>query len=183
MSKQEAPKVAQLSEVDFRKLVDDDTRGRAPESLSRQLRSPGCASRWYQTLLAMQNSVEGQLAANAAESRAAKARLLARLEEPMSTTQRREIRAEIATRKAADEQWRAGALRFKSGLKEKLIEARRVLREVDDPILTKRISQERNRALARVATLEDAIRHHRDDFPPDDQPSDADLNLWAQVGR
>jgi hypothetical protein len=180
MSQQATPsKVAQLSEVDFRKLIDDDTRGKAPASLSRQLRSAECAPRWYEALLAMQNSVDGQLAAKSAESRAAQARLQARFEEALSSKQRREIRAEIARRKAADEQWRAGALRFKSGLEDKLIEARRVLRELDDSSIV----GARNRSMARVAILEDAIRRHHADFRAEDEPSDSDLALWAHLDR
>jgi hypothetical protein len=175
-------RVADLSESDFRKLIDEDTRGKAPASLSAQLRSPECVGRWYETLLAMQKSVEGQLAAKAAESRGAQADFRARLEQTPAR-EARAIRAEMGYRESKDETWRAGALRFKSGLEEKLIEARRLLREFDDPIVSERTAEERNRALARIATLEDAIRHHRDEFPTDDQPSEIDLFLWSHIGR
>jgi hypothetical protein len=88
-------------------------------------------------------------------------------------------------REARDESWKAGALRFKTGLEERLGEARRVLRDLDDPLVNvaDRVVEERNRALVRVALLEDAVRRHRDGFPSDDDPSDADVELWKTVGR
>jgi hypothetical protein len=127
--------------------------------------------------------VEGQLAAKGAEARAAQAEFRARLE--AGDDEPRRIRVEMLKREARDEAWKAGALRFKTGLEERLGEARRVLHDLDDPLVNvaERITEERNRALVRVALLEQAIRRHRDTFPDEDDPSDADLELWQMVGR
>jgi hypothetical protein len=172
-------RVVDLPEPEFRRLIDQDTRGKAPTRVSAELRQPECVPRWYQTLIGMQKSVEGQLAAKAAESRAAQADYRAQLEH----TSDRSIRVERLKRESRDESWRAGALRFKSGLEERIIEARQILREMEDPLVavSDRIVEDRNRALTRVAALEAAIRRHHAEFPPDDEPSEADIELWQTV--
>jgi hypothetical protein len=169
-------RIIDLPQEEFRRLVDDDTRGKAPASLSAQLRAPDCAPRWYRTLRAMQQSVEGQLASKNSESDAVMLEYKAKLELlGDDDVQRALIIAEMQRRKARDKTWRAGALRFKSGLEDKLLEARQLM---PDDMISERIADERNRALGLVVNLKHAIQRHHDDFPKDEEPSDSDLELW-----
>lgn len=165
-------KLLAMPELDFRSIIDDDTRDKVSAELAAGLRSPQVVGRWYEALMAMQMSVEGQLAAKTAESKGRVAHLKAQGKDATL----------VQFEQAKFERWKAGAIRFKSGLEQKLLEAKRILRDANDPLISDRTAEERNRALARVALLEDAIRRHRDAFPREDDPSDADEELWGYVG-
>lgn len=162
-----------LSDEEFRTLVDDDTRARGTQDLADALRSRGVAVRWHDMLLSMLGSVEGQLAARQAEMSSNIAYL------------RAQGKFKDADRARAEgEKWRASAIRFKTGLEEKLRESTRVLRAYGVTEIDERIAEERNQALARVAILEAAIRSHRDSFPlEDDDPTEDDEELWSHVPR
>lgn len=175
-------KLAAMPEVEFRGQIDDDTRGKGSPELAAALRSEALMERWYEALLAMQSSVEGQLAAKGADSRAKVADFRRRLNGSMGKDKDR-LNELLLFEQAQSERWRAGAVRFKSGIEEKLLEARRLLRAHDNPLVTDRTAEERNRALARISVLEDAIRKHREAFPVEDDPSDADTELWSLVSR
>jgi len=159
---QEITRVTRLSEHDFRVLVDEDVRDRAQPITAAVLRSPTVVERWYESLLASQTSVAAQLAAKEAEFLA-----VIRPNDEVETTYQR---------------WKAGAIRFKSGVDRKLIEARRLLREQGSLIVQPDPDQQ---ALLRVALLEQAIRTHRYAVNTSnaEAPAEYDLELWSYVGK
>jgi hypothetical protein len=176
--------IAKLSDTDFRNVIDADIRGKlpdgspTPETWKQQLRSAECAPRWYETLSSMRLDIEGQLAAKREEARLATIRFKRQIARAPTGRDRSRAEDELDKRNESDASWRSGALRVKSGLEKKIVEARRVLRDLGDPVVTERTAGERNRALARAAFLEDAIAHHKAEFPLEDEPSEADLELW-----
>lgn len=168
-----------ISDEQFRSFVDDDTRSRLNEipiddlgpterarfkAIAATLRHEKVVLRWHDTLEAMHQSVEGQLAAKAADAAALAA----------------EGAFNEAERSRA-ERWRAGAIRFKVGLEPRLAEAKRLVRQYH--LMSDKTEDERNAALLRVATLEAAIRKHRDGFDSNDEATDLDRELWSYVGR
>jgi hypothetical protein len=185
MSKIQARSMAeQLMDMnydDFRVVCEEDIkladRGEMDELTFDALREPPVIQRFYSMLSQMQKSVEGQLAAGRAEmkSRTAKMRL------------RNATAAEYQEAVAKHENWRAGALRFKTGCEQRMAEIAGLLREADMAFFADRVKEERNDALARVKALEDAIRTHRDHVCNDeagcqqDRSCAADEDLWGLV--
>lgn len=160
-----------LSQDDFRRVVDDDIRGRSSGDVREALRSSGLVDRWVETLESALVSVEGQLAANDADWGAKEA-------EFESSGDHVALLAE----KAKNDRWRAGALRFRTGVQQTLIEARRLAAAQEkESSEVDRLTRERDRAMARAFMLEDAIRSHKQNFPTEDEPSDNDLDLWKKV--
>lgn len=164
-----------LPDDDFRDLVGEDTRGkfsgRTPaqaKALSEALRSPEVMHRWYETLLSFQRSVETQLAAKGRDTKSRTATLRAQGSEHNATI----IQAE-------HDRWAAGALRFKLGLEERILEARKLLPDEPSNPATEIIN---NTLASRVALLESAIRRHRDEFNyGEEDPSIADRELWSVI--
>lgn len=162
---------SRLNDVDFRAIVDDDTRGRAMQEVSEALRSPALMERWYETLLAMQNSVEGQLGAKEAESKAKRASFRSQGKEDMAQHET-----------SRHEQWRAGALRFKNGLDEKIGESRRILRANGSTLVNDKMAKELANTHRRVRQLEAAIiAHHKASEAAGKRPSDFDIALWTEL--
>jgi hypothetical protein len=154
--------LAQLSEERFRAVVDEDVRDRAPAPVHDALRSRELIQRTYDTLLTMQRSVEGQIAAKAAETKAQVRRLLAA-----------KARAKASAVQADFDHWRAGCLRFKTGLDIELIEVRSVLRRYG--LYTTVLEAQRNEAARQGRLLRQAIEAHRAAV---DSPEHADEALW-----
>lgn len=130
----------------FLRYVNDDIRDAADEAISRELRSPECLDRWYRALLAMKRDAETQFALDQAE----------RSEKRLEITDRDEWLEYVAVR----DRWRAGNIRFKNGVENKLDEAKHLIRAREK----------------RLAGLESAIRAHEQGMG--DQASDIDLALW-----
>lgn len=145
-----------LDDEAFRTIVDNDVRNRIEPEISRQLRdNPQVARRWYDTLLLMKASVEGQLSAKAAEARADKLESIAA-----------DRKREGLTALASYERWRSGALRFRSGLEATILEAGRFVEEHE------------------TQHLRDAIRAHRDHVCGSECTDDfcvADERLWKLI--
>lgn len=145
-----------LDDEAFRNIVDNDVRNRIDPEISRALRTePQLARRWYDTLLQMKASVEGQLSAKAAEAKAQKL-------ESIASDQKREG----LTAMAAYERWRSGALRFRSGLEATILEAGRFVDEHESEM------------------LRNAIRAHRDHVCGSECTDNfcvADEQLWRLV--
>lgn len=151
-----------MPEEDFRAVVDDEVRGveELDPKTAKALRDPLVADRWYYALVSMKKSVEGQLGAKRSD-------LLKHRSPPRDRTEYH--------------RWRAGALRFKSGVEERLLEVRsrrHSLTHIDT------VQEERNVALAQMQNLKTAITSHKtsvlSDFA-DDEVSDADRTLWSAI--
>jgi hypothetical protein len=123
-----------FSDEEFRAVVDADVRGKSEEDIQHALRSdPHLIRRWYDTLLSMKASVEGQLSAKAAEAKAEK------LESLVADKRRDGLVAQ-----ASYERWRSGALRFRSGLESTILEARRHLDDHEAEVFRTAILAHRN---------------------------------------
>jgi hypothetical protein len=149
----------------FRTLVDADLRGKGDQSLAKLLRSEEVCERWYSTINGMAKSVEGQLAAKRADLEATTLSLEsdiqvaeARGDESLAA----QLRLALMEAQQKDAKWRAGILRFKTGLEEVHAEARRIRDSFKGSFFESYLAEERNIALARVRDLEDGIRRHRD---------------------
>ena len=132
-----------LPEEDFRGIVDDEVRGTLDRNTGVVLRDPQLLDRWHLTLISMKKSVESQLGSIRSD--------LVKV--------RPELAPEEYERRLAEfHRWRAGAVRFKSGVEERLLEIR-----------------------ARRQTLTTAISLHKntvlEEFA-EDEISDADRDLW-----
>lgn len=149
-----------LPDDEFRHLVDEDVRNQLDKARAGLLRNdPRVVDRWLYTLLTMKQSVEGQLAAKAAEANGERASSLA--------TGNKRAWLDFTQKY---ERWRAGALRFKSGLEAALLEARR-LKDAQDG------------GAGEAAILRKAIIAHRDHICSDicDDTCTADRILWSLV--
>ena len=176
-----AEQLMALNYDDFRVVCEADIkqadRGEMEQVTFDALREPPVIQRFYSMLSQMQRSVEGQLAAGRADmkSRTAKMKL------------RHAPAEEYQQALANHENWRAGALRFKTGCEQRMAEIAGLLRVIDSEFLADRVKEERNDALARVKELEDAIRRHRDHTCDDATCSQgrdecsADEDLWTLV--
>lgn len=154
------------------------------------LRRPPVLQRFYRMLSQMQRSVEGQLAASRAEMRSRTARLRAKqrgietgafVPDPDDTF---DYETEYQEALARHQNWRAGALRFKTGCEERMAEIAGELRQADLEFFADRVKEERNEALVRVTELENAIRVHREHTCGDDcdyPTCIADDELWGLV--
>ena len=153
------------SEENFRSLVDDDVRDLASAEVMEVLRRPEVLDRWHDTLAMMLISIEAQLAAKTAETKA-----------KIAEFRLRNQKDKILQEEASSWRWRAKALRFKSGLNEKMAEVKQLQRTHGQLSLVERATEERNAEIFRRIQLEKAIQRHRDTL--DDDPSDTDEELW-----
>lgn len=154
-----------MPEDQFRAIVDREVRGTARD-VGPVLRDPRISWRWYFALVQMKKSVESQLGAKRAD--------LAKVRPTIPQYEYEQKLTEF-------HQWRAGALRFKSGVEERLLEIRsqnsrfRPNGEI--------IEDQRNWALTANFALVQGIREHQKVMLKDspDEVSDADLALWELV--
>lgn len=176
-------RIMAMSDTEFRSLAEDDVREATGKGdpldlpVHDALRTPPAIHRFYRLLLVLQRSAEGQLAAKGA-SHAAR---MAKLRMHGTTSQSEKYQEALAEH----ETWRAGALRFKTGVEERMAEISSLMRELDAETFADRLKEERNQALLRTLVLEDAIRRHRDHECTDDTCDQAhgtcaaDDELWA----
>ncbi|HVL38511.1 MAG TPA: hypothetical protein VM328_03875, partial [Fimbriimonadaceae bacterium] len=146
-----------LDDDEFRRVVDRDVRAPDPARQVAALRHPAVVDRWRRCLTASKISVESQLAAKASELRAEAARAKA------SGSFDKKAYHEMVARY---EDWRAGALRFKSGMEIRLTEARHLWTELE---MVSNLKKEHSLLKERVVRLETelavakaAIRNHRE---------------------
>lgn len=162
-----------ITEEEFIDVINADIRGTLDTDDAAWLRAPDNVEHWYQALCSMKTDVESQLTQKRAEVMSKQSECLAKGDAG---------RQEWFDFKAESERWRAGAVRFKTGLEVKLAEARglRNVRRTDrytDLILT-----EREKAYREVARLRLAILTHRDhecDERCTDEECTADNDLWT----
>lgn len=168
---------------DFSDVVDRDIRGnerlqRDEQPLhalySEALRGQDVCERWYQELVQMKKSTELTIAAKGMDDKARRAKL----------------QSEGSHGKARDTyrhhlQWRAGAVRFLTGVEARLSEANYCRRKHWGSSLPSHIIFERDELSAYVRLLRRAILEHRDDYlsHDGDEPSDADAKLWSVLDQ
>lgn len=166
-----AEQLLNMPEGQFRSLVENDIRGTS--DAREVLRSPQVIERLYSTLLSMQKSVEGQLAARKEDMEAARIKSIA---------EGRNALPGWAEDKAKYSKWRAGSIRFKVGLEQALMEVRHVRDQQRTENRGLLFEDEANvRLMRRLQMLEAAIKKHRDAFDENDEATDADLELWAYL--
>lgn len=137
------------SHQEFLKIVNDDIRGNADSKYHVALRKPESAQMWLDALLELKRSCETQLAEDKALRAEAKLKR-------WTTEDWSRFVAERA-------RWRAGTIRFKNGIENKIAEARTL----------------------QTQNLTEAIIAHYKAITaagPDDDTSVADEKLWAEVG-
>lgn len=147
-----------IPDDEFRALLDAAARGRLDEQTLDQLKSAEVVERTYLCLVSMKKSVEGQLAAKRADYIKARSKL-------------RGKPTELAAEAEKYQTWRAGALRFKSGVEEFMMAVRgnrEKAPEVHDYYLP-------------YQTLKLAIIQHREHVCDDecDVECAADTRLWS----
>jgi hypothetical protein len=180
-----------VDDSSFRQIVNDETRDfNRPSSpfvqnavdqdemkalIRAAIRDPQVLRRWHTTVLLMHKDLEGQFAAKTADMNAKVKELQLR------NGKHREILME----QASFEKWRAGALRVKTGLETRLIESRYLMDREGVGVPGEYAIAERNAAYARVHTLEEAIRRHRDrtlaEVDGDFEQTEHDEELWRYV--
>lgn len=147
----------------FRSIVDDEVRGHLDPETAALLRDPKVVDRWFLALIVMKKSVESQMAAKRDD--------LARF-----AGSHQEETERLAFRK-----WRAGALRFRNGVEDRILEIRAIRWRNGATISTDPYD-----AIVLNADLASAIRTHRkkmlEDYEPD-EVSDADRQLWRLLDQ
>ena len=140
-----------MPEEQFRSIVDKEVRGTLDAATGEMLRHPRLVDRWYYALVSMKKSVESQLSSKRSD--------ILKVPGPVNSR---------SSEWSDYHRWKAGAIRFKSGVEDRLLEIRRT----------------HGRPTDRAAQLEQAILDHKSkvlaDFAPD-EVSDADTGLWHVV--
>lgn len=171
-----------LTERDFYNIVDRDVRGRLESGLARKLRDPLVIERWYQTLLRMKKTVEGTIAAKKAETRGQRIELdvfgsttVDGVEQSFDDPQ-----LEIARIHSEFLKWKAGSIRFKVGVEERLTEVSWRRKLVVSQLILSVAQVERNEFAAEVMRLRKAIEQHRSEIDRDDA-TEQDEALWSII--
>lgn len=182
-------KLLALEDEAFRQIVDDDLRDfEHSGAYAMALRSPAIVDRWHSTLTAMLKSVDGQLAARgldweATRARIAKERLDIEADDGLMPDER-EAKLIAKDREHEDEREqyaksRAGTMRFKTGLEEWLVDARRIKQGLTDRLYDSVVTRERNYYAERARSLEEGITQHQKVVIASSLPTEADEALWS----
>jgi len=78
--------------------------------------------------------------------------------------------------------WKAGALRFRNGVDERLRQAKDARSSLFGSVYPDMIREERNSVIAENVRLKDAIRRHQEIVTNEYDPTEADEELWSVVG-
>lgn len=202
MSEGAERRLLEMSDEDFKDLVNDDLRRRGEErdnwALGRTLRSPAVVERFHTALLMMAKSVEGQLSAKEAEHDARIRRLKAKLIIAESNAERARqdpdldpaelhkaegkplnLRADIETKSAEYLAERVKTIRFKTGLDIAIVETRGIVNGLRDGMYDSIVARERNFYAERCRRLREAVMAHQKRITEGaDEPLDADHELW-----
>lgn len=155
----------------FNKLVNEDVRGDSSTDLWEALRHSAVIHRWYDTLVSMKRESERQLA-NYKNDRTI--HHFKCMQNPNRDKGKHEYQEWIASKA----KWRNGVLRFKTGVEEKIAEAKTYLRLYAVGNMTE---NERTELVERINKLESGIKKHETEIKTEDNPSDADVELWDLV--
>jgi hypothetical protein len=155
----------------FDELVNEDIRGTSSTDVWEALRHKEVARRWYNALVSMKRESERQLA-NYKNDRVVKQ--VQCLQNPNRDKGKQEYQEWVASKA----KWRNGVLRFKTGVEEKIAEAKTYLRLYTASQMT---NQERAELTQLLNTYRSAIKEHKAEVLVDSDPSDADEKLWSMV--
>lgn len=176
-----------LDEKDFYNLVDRDVRGRLDQSLARKLRDPMVNERWYQTLLRMKKTVEGQIAAKSTETKGQRAELEAngtittwRGNDIVNVESFDDPKAKALELYTQFMAWKSGSVRFKVGVEERFTEVAWRRKRITANLLLSVAQVERNLLADEVIRLRDAIARHQDVIHEDDA-TEQDEELWSAL--
>lgn len=168
----EPTEITEMTDEEFRRLVDDDVRfDSQPQELRDDptfqrrcslLRHPDVVPRWFDALIQSKRSIEGQFGAE-------KKRLATLHYEVQATPTNDSLRERMERERLRYTKWKSGALRFNSGLETRIREARSLLPKQDPQML-----------MEEIVRLRDAIKQHQQGIDPDDA-SKADRELWNLV--
>jgi hypothetical protein len=136
-----------LSDEDFEDLVNQDVRGQLDREISLQLREPENVYRWYNSLNSLKKSVEAQFVVKKAELSEQ------RLENPTEDEWLRTV--------AEHERWKAGAVRFKTGVEKRIAEAKQLRIAISKDEVMGRISSDLHEARGKAELYRQAILAHR----------------------
>lgn len=171
ISIENADLLVQLDDDSFGSLIDAAVRGDLDKKTRELIKDPRIIERTRLTLVAMKKSVEGQLGAKRAEH----------------VTKVDKSKPEWAIRKDRQlyNSWRAGALRFKSGVDGLLMDIR-LQQTRDNPDaegIAAFLKSERTAYLVAYQKLHDVVVEHRDHEcgPECDDQCVADVKLWRAV--
>lgn len=148
-----------LSDDDFEGLVNQDVRGQLDSATSALLREPENVFRWYNSLNSLKKSVEAQFVVKKAEL--AEFRLVNATED--------EWRQAVAEH----ERWKAGAVRFKTGVEKRIAEAKQLRIAVSRDEVMGRISSDLHEARGKLELYRQAIVAHKN--AEDADQADEDL--------
>lgn len=163
--------LVELDDDAFGSLIDAAVRGDLDKRTTELIKDPKIIERTRLTLVAMKKSVEGQLGAKRAEH----------------VTKTDKTKPEWAAKKDRQQYnlWRAGALRFKSGVDGLLMDVRleQTRQDPDADRVAAFLKSERTAYLVAYKNLHDVVIEHRDHVcgPECDDQCIADEKLWRAV--
>lgn len=164
-----------LSDDEFEDFVNRDVRGNLEPEFAAKLREPENINRWHDTLLRLKRSVDAQFSSARYELSSKQASYL---------TQGDKGRQMWLAARAASEKWRQGAVRFKNGVEERLAEAKRLRHSMAATSdFTQYVIAERDRAIAELERLRQAIEDHRKAVLNDEDDDSVDDILWAALNK
>jgi hypothetical protein len=140
--------VSTLEDPEFEYIVNQDVRGQLDSALSSQLRLPQNVYRWYNMLNSLKKNVEAQFIANRAE-----------LIEFRAT--RAADSTEVMLRKAEFERWKANASRFKTGVENKMAEAKLLKNTLSSQDMVGKLAQDLRSAKTEIEKYRTAIYNHQ----------------------
>lgn len=155
--------LATMSNSQFKDVIDKEVRDGLDDVSSKALRTD-VPERWYTALVAIKQSVESQLAAKSSD-----------VKQLDPTT------PEYTAAYRDYHRWRAGALRFLSGIDTRISEARPLRNALYDNQYSEILKAERNAAYRETLQLREAIRCHRRKVTEEFDPNEFDQALWAEV--
>lgn len=153
-----------MNKDEFHALVNDDIRGKAPDHMSQALRDPEVVERWYNALVSIKRNMETQLANDRFK------RIEKKLELMKLGNAGQMLWLEFVRER---EEWKAGAIRFKNGVEDKISEAKIILRNS--------VNIERDILIRRLAELRLEVKEHMESFK-DDEADERDIKLWTAAG-
>jgi hypothetical protein len=177
MTTKTGPDFSELTSDEFRQVVDSELRGKVPPEVATAVRAPANLDRWVVALEQMLASVDGQLTSRADDYQAKRSILDRRIAQGDTSAE-----VDLHDLRAEHFRKRSSTIRFKSGLEERLHEARFLRDRQSSSAEASIAAEERNRFALKAAKLAEAIAVHRRFMEDEDlEPSAADERLWAAL--
>lgn len=114
----------EFTDEEYTKVVNDDIRGVVSEEIADWLRSDDEVEEFYDKLCSLRSDVELQLTTNKGEVHERRA------------THLRQNRSEEEwhTFLAENERWKAGAIRFRNGVDNRIREVKRIVKDLNESL-------------------------------------------------